>query len=322
MLLPLLVVFFEGSVSESERFGIALNLTSQKMATLELFDIQETFGAMLIGTFVMLVIYGITMLQTYLYFTSFPKDDGPTKALVASIWILDTTHAVLAGHCMHYYLIAGFVDHTILANGNWSLFLSLATNLIEAFIVQAFFTRRIFLLCSPQRRWWVAGVITVFVVAHFVFGIETVVDLFATKEFIRLKKLSFSSVIPFGVTTIISDILIAIALCVLLHNNRSDFGDTNSIINKLIVYAINRCILTSAVAIAETVVFSALPNTLYSFAMDFVIGKLYANSLLAVLNSRAVLRVPSRADLSSTELSTRFHVASAVTNHHTSLFQV
>jgi len=168
----------------------------------------------------------------------------------------------------------------------------------------------------------VAGAIGFFVVSHFVFGIKTVVNLFATKEFIRLKTLSFSSVIPFGISTILSDILIAIALCVLLHNNRSDFGDTNSIINKLIIYAIHRCILTSAVAIAETVVFSALPDTFYSFAMDFIIGKLYANSLLAVLNSRAILRASSGADLSSTELSTRFHVASAVANHQTSLFQV
>ena len=31
--------------------------------------------------------------------------------------------------------------------------------------------------------------------------------------------------------------------------------------------------LTRAVAIVETVVFSVLPNSFYSFAIDFVIGK-------------------------------------------------
>ena len=53
--------------------------------------------------------------------------------------------------------------------------------------------------------------------------------------------------VPFGVAAVLSDIIIAVALCVLLGSNRSSFDDTNSLINKLIVFAINRCILTSCV---------------------------------------------------------------------------
>lgn len=87
---------------------------------------------------------------------------------------------------------------------------------------------------------------------------------FIKREFARLREVSvspsiwksilnglldfltqISSVLPFGVLAILSDILIAIALCLLLDSNRSDFEDTNLLINKLIVYAINRCILTS-----------------------------------------------------------------------------
>ncbi|KDR76332.1 hypothetical protein GALMADRAFT_247721 [Galerina marginata CBS 339.88] len=288
------------------------------------FEIQDTFGAMLIGTFVTMILYGITTLQAYFYYLSFPKDGKQTKLLVLLIWLLDTFHSIFVGHCVHRFLIAGFVDRSLLVNGNWSLFLSIGTNVLEAFIVQAFFAHRIFILCSPEKRWWVAGVIGFFVVAHFAFGLKTVVYLFITKEFARLQELSASSIVPFGITTIISDILIAVALCILLHSNRSEFGDTNTIINKLILYAINRCILTTAVAFAETIVFSVLPNSFYSIAIDFIVGKLYANSLLAVLNSRANLRPQSRAGFSdeSTEMSTRFNVTSGVANHQTSLFQV
>jgi hypothetical protein len=81
------------------------------------------------------------------------------------------------------------------------------------------------------------------------------------------------------------------------------------------------------VAVAETIVFSLLPNSFYSLAIDFVIGKcsskspsflmkrqlimitVYANSLLAVLNSRVALGSNSRNVTGSTELSTSFHVA-------------
>lgn len=48
---------------------------------------------------------------------------------------------------------------------------------------------------------------------------------------------------------ILSDIMIAVTLCLLLASNRSEFQDTNSIINHLIIYAINRCILTSCVSL-------------------------------------------------------------------------
>ena len=96
----------------------------------------------------------------------------------------------------------------------------------------------------------------------------------------------------------------------------------------------------SAAAIAETIVFSVSPNSFYTFALDFVIGKrecsfylqllaephrlfytVYANSLLAVLNARADLRPNARND-SSTELSTSFNVTPAILNHHASLVQV
>jgi len=192
-------------------------------------------------------------------------------------------------HALYFYLITGFGNPLALLNGTWSLFSSIATNVVIAFIVQCFFTKQIFLLCSPQKRWWVTGIIAITVLAHFVFGLETVIFFAIKKEFMRLKEVTLMAVVPFGTATVLSDIIIAIALCVLLGSNRSSFkdSDTNNIINKIIVFVISRGILLSAVAVAETIVFSVQPNSLYSLAIDFVIGKVYANSLLVALNSRA-----------------------------------
>ncbi|KAF9476677.1 hypothetical protein BDN70DRAFT_154559 [Pholiota conissans] len=271
------------------------------MATLDGPYFQETFGAMLIGALVTMTIYGITTLQAYFYFMSFPKDGKATKMLVASIWILDTIHAIFMCHAVHFYLIDGFTNPVLLINGNWSLFLSIAIN-----------------------RYWIGGVIGIFVFAHFATGINTVVNLFITRRFVHLKDVSITSALPFGITVVISDILIAAALCILLSSKRSSFQDTNSIVNKLIIFAVNRCILTCAMAIVEIVAFTALPNSFYSIAIDFVIGKLYANSCLAVLNARATLRPENQDGLSSTELSTafNFNITSAMANHQTSLIQV
>ncbi|KAI6099241.1 hypothetical protein EDD16DRAFT_531211 [Pisolithus croceorrhizus] len=61
------------------------------------------------------------------------------------------------------------------------------------------------------------------------------------------------------------------------------------LMNTLIIYAVNRCLLTLPVIVAEVVVTIA-GQAAWSMGLNFIIGKLYANSLLASLNSREHLR--------------------------------
>ncbi|KAJ8692916.1 hypothetical protein PTI98_010182 [Pleurotus ostreatus] len=119
---------------------------------------------------------------------------------------------------------------------------------------------------------------------------------------------------PFAVAAILSDVLIAASLCYVLGSTKTSFNGTQNILNKLIIWSINRCILTSAVAIVETIVFVTVPHSLYYFAFDFIIGKLYVNSLLAALNSRKSLHgsVVDTSDLSTTaDGSIGFRIATA-----------
>ncbi|KAF8920295.1 hypothetical protein CPB85DRAFT_1556995 [Mucidula mucida] len=312
--------------------------------------IDDTFGAMFWGFTVTMMIYGITVLQAYFYYMTYPDDRKSLKLLVASILTLDTIHVVFICHAMHHYLITGFATHAVLLDGIWcvsspesydhimltcyrSLYSSILINIIIAFIVQwsasshaihhfaysdysSFFTKRIHYLCPERFRWWMSSVIGFVVVAHFAFGLETVTQLyehsflfgyylldsplsffsFLIKTFSQLKQVNFVAVLPFAVTAILSDIFIA---------------DTNYLISTLVGYAITRCLLTSLIAVVEVVVFVILPDSFYSFAIDFVIGKLWANSLLASLNSRRSLRDrPKKSSgTSSGDISTSFRVA-------------
>ncbi|KAI6099488.1 hypothetical protein EDD16DRAFT_502482 [Pisolithus croceorrhizus] len=98
------------------------------------------------------------------------------------------------------------------------------------------------------------------------------------------------------------------SLCVLLYDSgtRSPFSSTKCILTTFIIYAVNRCILVFIVALAEFATVSTndilhhdyvalmLPTvelqSTWSTGSDFVIGKLYANSLLASLNTWQHLR--------------------------------
>ncbi|TFK40317.1 hypothetical protein BDQ12DRAFT_680734 [Crucibulum laeve] len=277
--------------------------------------VEDTLGALFIGALITMAVYGITTLQMYFYYMYFPRDEWVVKLLVALIWILDTLHVIFMGHALHYYLISEFGNPKAQVYGIWSLFTSIGINILMAFVVQCFFTQRIFQLCPSNKRWLVSSIIGFTVIAHFCFGMETVALVFVKREFTRLKEVSLIAALPFGVFAILSDVFIALALCILLHSNRSDFSDTNNLINKLIVYAINRCLLTTVVAIVEVVTFIAVPNSFYSFAIDFIIGKLYANSLLAALNSRKTLRGNNQDQSMSTELSTSFNITSVAADN-------
>ncbi|KAG1790446.1 uncharacterized protein HD556DRAFT_729204 [Suillus plorans] len=249
-------------------------------------DIHDTFGAGFIGGMVTAILYGITTLQTYLYYVYYPSDSNSVKVLVGFIWVLDTLHVSFMCHALYYYLVTSFGDPNNLGTGVWSLFISLALNLCMAVLVQMYFTLRISYLTRSNIRWWLTSFIMLFVIAHF----ETVILMFIKKEFSALSQITLYAATPFAVTAVLSDVFIAASLCILLHGNRGSYVETNALVNTLMVYAINRCLLTSAVAVAEVIAFAISPGSLWFIAIDFVIGKLYANSLLASLNSRSALR--------------------------------
>ncbi|KAI6132578.1 hypothetical protein EDD16DRAFT_417618 [Pisolithus croceorrhizus] len=92
---------------------------------------------------------------------------------------------------------------------------------------------------------------------------------------------------PFVATRVLDEVLITLSLCILLYEkgSRSAFPRTKHLMNTLVIYAVNRCFLTLLFAIAECV---TIVGNEYTWAMgfEFNIGKLYANSLLASLNTR------------------------------------
>lgn len=253
-------------------------------------DIHETFGAGFIGGMVAAILYGITTLQTYLYYVYYPSDTNGLKLLVGFIWVLDTLHVSLMCRALYYYLVTSFGNPDNLATGDWSLFTSLGLNLCMAVLVQTYFAFRIYYLTRSSMRWWLTSLLMLLVFAHFAFGLETVILMFIKKEFTALSQITLYAATPFAITAVLSDVFIAASLCILLHGNRSPVVETNTLVNTLIIYAINRCLLTSLVAVAEVIAFAILPDSLWFIAIDFVIGKLYANSLLATLNSRSALR--------------------------------
>ncbi|KAI5119323.1 hypothetical protein M0805_000553 [Coniferiporia weirii] len=263
-------------------------------------SVSNTFGSAYIGAMIMMILYGITCLQTYMIFIRYPKDSASTKwlSVMVSLHSLSSMFSLLTrlkGHgnfscctCLSYDVPLFDYELRESARIIRRCLLSLGTNVAIAFVVQCFFTFKIHGLSG--KNWWLTGPILVVVVLHLGFGMETMAEFFVKKQLNRLPELTYIAALPFAIAAVLSDIAITGALCYLLQHNRTSFKSTNKLIDYLIIYAINRCLLTSVMAVVEVIVFVTLPGTFWFLAIDFVIGKCYANSLLATLNSRSALR--------------------------------
>ncbi|KAI6158157.1 hypothetical protein BKA82DRAFT_4067614 [Pisolithus tinctorius] len=253
--------------------------------------VPGAFGSILMGGLVSAMLYGTTTFQTYIYFMHYSGDASTVKFLVAAIWILDTLHLSCMCHALYYYLITNYGILTSLEYMVWTFPASLLINVLVIAIVQCSFAHTISCLCRPQKKWLVAGPIILLVLVHLGPALEAVIMMFVNRDVDILTQIRFSAVLPALAIVALVEALITISLCVLFHGSRSRsaFPRTKRLFQTLIIYAVNRCLLTSLVTIAEFTV-NVNQQDDWTMGLDFMIGKLYANSLLASLNTRQYLR--------------------------------
>jgi len=82
----------------------------------------------------------------------------------------------------------------------------------------------------------------------------------------------------------------SLVIFLITHLAIETVSSTDGIINTLILYSINNGLLTSVIAIAGFISFLAMPTNLVNFALNFVLGKVYSNSMLSTLNTRELLK--------------------------------
>jgi hypothetical protein len=117
----------------------------------------------------------------------------------------------------------------------------------------------------------------------------------ALRVFSRYNSLIGITCIGLG-SSVVADILIAFSMCWYLYHKRTGFARTDSMIMTLMSYSINSGLLTCIVTAGVLITFSTSTNSMIWEIFFWPMGKIYANSLLAMLNSRDHLRERSTTD--------------------------
>ncbi|KAI0822121.1 hypothetical protein BC628DRAFT_698975 [Trametes gibbosa] len=251
----------------------------------QLQSLDDTFGALLIGCFVGFIQYGWTVNQCYTYFSAYPNDRRALKSLVATVLVLETFHTILCMHICYYYLTTNYFNPAALEKAVWSINLLGVVTGAVILASQSFFLRRVWMIGQKFRPLViVAGVL---LVGEFGFATAVTVDTFVHPT-LHNNNQAWMNCAGVGMA-VLADTILTAALIFSLHRSRTGIRRTDSLIDLLIMYSINTGLVTGVTNMLSLVFALAMPDNLIYAAIVIVATKLYANSMLAVLNSRRSL---------------------------------
>ncbi|PIL34891.1 hypothetical protein GSI_02678 [Ganoderma sinense ZZ0214-1] len=204
---------------------------------------------------------------------------------VAFIFILDTLSLVLAVDAFYKFIVTDLFDPLLLLNvPRASAFengVSVLLRTLTQWYVPPF--GALYALSNRQQ----ASLLIEFgalacAFSSFSLGIVVSLHMYTDSYIFSLATVNMRIIagIDNG-TSVICDIVIMVSLCYYLHSRRTGFRRTDSIINRLIVYAVNRGALTTICQGGEMVTMVVLPGRFMFVPFALVGGKLYCNTLFA-----------------------------------------
>ncbi|CCM06435.1 uncharacterized protein FIBRA_08696 [Fibroporia radiculosa] len=239
-------------------------------------NVADTFGAELIGTFIAAILFGITILQTFIYVQNHPGDAKWSKIIACVLCSLDAIQLAFQFHVIYWnlFLNSSMQSPTVVV---WSYKAQLVIGSLCIMFVQTLYAHRI---------WKLDGLL------HSDSRFRHVLPLFVT-GFV-LAGYGGGSASLYGGT----DVIIAISMCFLLARSRTGFQTQSDLtIGLLMVFILNTGVLTSVLALLTMITEAVWPRGLVFAAVQYQMTELHINSFLALLNARRFLRRRRKAHI-------------------------
>ncbi|KAH8978709.1 hypothetical protein EDB92DRAFT_2107904 [Lactarius akahatsu] len=287
-----------------------------------LIPVDNTLGALFIGTFLSSIIYGVTWLQVYSYYSGHSSEDrwplksfvGPPRAMshtwnlnealqVAFLMLVDTVGLVFCIYTTYQFGITNFGDYRSLLTDVWSHSAMSLSAIVLSASVQHFYAYRIYRL-SGGSPYLPAAIVrpcnlfgagthsheqSVTSLTEFSIGI-----VYSAKILMHIHDPYSGSFKGFFIATltpkVLCDIFVTSGMVYYLLSNRTQVRRTNNVLNLLAIYSINCGILHLVSAIVCVTLFAKYPDTLIYAPFLFITFRLSLCAFMAILNSRDYLR--------------------------------
>ncbi|KAG8679163.1 hypothetical protein FRC09_019208, partial [Ceratobasidium sp. 395] len=247
-------------------------------------DIQLITGPLLLGYLFNWGLFGILILQVYIYYLSFPNDGRVIKSLVYGLFLVDCVQTALTTHNAWHFLSRGWGDLHVLADPGWSwIAVPLLSGIVSA-TVQLFFAWRIWVLSKSIP---LAGLIVSIAVAQGLCAMYSGIKFAIINDVTKIASLFPSATVWLGGSAL-CDFIITISMVTFLARASTGFSQTDSVITKLIRMTVETGMVTTTAAITELILYLVYQHNNLHMIPALALAKLYTNTLLATFNSRSV----------------------------------
>ncbi|KAF9463530.1 hypothetical protein BDZ94DRAFT_1217899 [Collybia nuda] len=263
--------------------------------------IAEFTGPLIVGYLLHWGLFGTLTIQLYLYYEAFPTDRLSYKSLVYGIYIIELAQTILVTHDAFAVFGFGFGNLEAVIDIHFNWFTVPIMSGVVALIGQTFYAYRIHILSGS---WIVPGFIVTISLISTVAGIIAGAFSFIAGNLITLNNHRISVAVGFWCSaSAISDIIIAVCMTYCLARSDTGFRRTHALVTGLIRLTIETGTVTAIIALANLILFFAFPAHTYFGTPAVIMPKIYANTILVVLNARLQI-VGGRSVYSSSTEST------------------
>ncbi|KAG7091839.1 hypothetical protein E1B28_008243 [Marasmius oreades] len=233
-------------------------------------------------------LFGILTIQIFLYHKSSSQDKLAIRVIFYFIYIMEATQTAWVARKVYLFCGSGFGDPAVL------LLAGSADSGDEAFVIK---TGIVGLLCQCFSAWriWILSRSKVMAIAVVALSLLSTAATFAGgARMIELSERDFPRDIittVWAISSALCDTTIAVFMGLILKRSKVMVQPgTRRLITKILWLTVTTGTLTAFMALSALVLLLASPNAGLYFPVIVLIGKVEANSYLAVLNSRIHLQ--------------------------------
>ncbi|KAJ7726930.1 hypothetical protein B0H16DRAFT_1591812 [Mycena metata] len=254
-------------------------------------NLQSTYGVLLIGCFLSAAVWGVSFVQTFLYFMMYERDSIKLKLLVLFLITVDTANEILVLRSVWPALILhwGRVDILGKSEGTIELIHHVWVAALVAAGVQSYYAWRIYTLSGRKR---LLPCILIPLIGWQIIGL-------GPYNFLALGHAAVSAgrqtqqltavAISLRAAGAASDIIITASMLYLLLKPEAQFTTTKKLVFRLLVLSINSGAWTAILAVLDFISILAFPIDFTFCIFELPICSLYLSTLLVNLNARRFL---------------------------------
>ncbi|KAJ7478404.1 hypothetical protein FB451DRAFT_1557078 [Mycena latifolia] len=246
-------------------------------------DVSPLFGPLLLGVLLNTLLYGVLLVQAFLYYNRYKKDRAWFRYLVLYLVIAETANWVCDVGLIYEPLIIRYATLEALTVSPILLRADALLTVLISTPVQLFIAWRVRVV---TRSFVLPAIIILLAIVSFGGGISVTTVVTLHPEFASFPQFK-PEVITWLVATSACDVFLTSSLVYSLWIRKTNVISTDSYINKIIRLTVQTGFITAAGALIDMLLYVLIPNTTYNFMFDFPLSKLYTNSLISTLNARA-----------------------------------